>query len=152
MNKIFYVIASSAMIFMFSFTAAAQDNSVAVNIICEYFVSHQGENSKVRIFKDLDDTYTVQVFWVENCLDKKGEVRLDANNPDKSLRKTPCDQIILIKGLTYDSKKQRWGDAKIYDPTRGIRANVSCEFQDGGVLKVKGTLACFSQSVYWKKI
>ena len=152
MDSMFCVVASSVMVFMFSCTAGAQEKSVADNIIGEYFVSHQGENSKVRIFKDLDDTYTVQVFWVENCLDKKGEVRLDANNPDKSLRKTPCDQIILIKGLTYDSKKQRWGDAKIYDPTRGIRANVSCEFQDGGVLKVKGTLACVSQSVYWKKI
>ena len=129
----------------------AQDNSVADSIIGEYIAEHQGEVSKVRISKEDDGTYTAQVIWVKNRTDKDGSVRLDEKNPDKSLRGVPCDEIVLIKGLKYNSEKKRWSDAKIYDPTRGIRANVMCEFIAGAVLRVRGSLLGFWQSVYWQK-
>lgn len=130
----------------------AQDNSVADSIIGEYDLNHQGEVSKVRISKCDDGTYTAQVFWVKDRLDEDGKVRLDEKNPDKSLRHTPCDEIVLIKGLKYNQGKQRWDDTKVYDPTRGIRANVVCEFQEDGRLRVRGSILGFSQSVYWKKV
>ena len=129
-----------------------QDNSVADSIIGEYFVDHQGESSMVRITKESDGTYKAQVFWVQNRTDKDGDVRLDAKNPDKSLRHVPCDQIVLISGLKYNGEKQKWDDTKVYDPTRGIRANVSCEFVEGGKLKLRGSLLGFSQTVFWQKI
>ena len=129
----------------------AQDNSVADSIIGEYIAEHQGEVSKVRISKEDDGTYTARVIWVKNRTDKDGSVRLDEKNPDKSLRGVPCDEIVLIRGLKYNPEKKRWSDAKIYDPIRGIRANVMCEFIEGAVLRVKGSLLGFSQSVYWQK-
>ena len=85
----------------------AQDNSVADSIIGEYIAEHQGEVSKVRISKEDDGTYTAQVIWVKNRTDKDGSVRLDEKNPDKSLRGVPCDEIVLIKGLKYNSEKKR---------------------------------------------
>lgn len=137
-----------------SFVSSAQEslNDYADGILGDYEVSHQGESSKVRVTKEADGTYTVQVFWVQDRLDKKGNVRLDEKNPDKSLRNVECDKIVLISGLKYDEEKHKWGDAKIYDPTRGIRANVVCEFRPDGLLRVKGSLLGFSQSVYWKKL
>ena len=127
-------------------------NSSADSILGEYEVCHQGEYTKVRVTKDTDGTYKAQVFWVEDRLDKNGNVRLDEKNPDKSLRHIECDQIVLISGLKYNGKKQEWTDAKVYDPTRGIRANVTCTFQPDGLLRVKGSLLGFSQSIYWRKI
>ncbi len=114
-----------------SFVSAAQDslNAFADGILGDYEVSHQGECSKVRITKENDGTYTVRVFWVQDRLDKKGNVRLDDKNPDKSMRNVECDNIVIVTGLKYDAEKQKWGDAKIYDPTRGIKANVVCEFR-----------------------
>ncbi len=137
-----------------SFLSAAQDslNAFADGILGDYEVSHQGECSKVRITKENDGTYTVRVFWVQDRLDKKGNVRLDDKNPDKSMRNVECDNIVIVTGLKYDAEKQKWGDAKIYDPTRGIKANVVCEFRPDGLLRVKGSLLGFSQSVYWKKL
>ena len=108
--------------------------------------------AKVQVSKDDTGTYTAQVIWVENRLDEAGNVRLDEKNPDASLRNVECDKIIIIKSMSYDSQKQRWGDAKVYDPMRGIRANVQCEFMEDGRLRVRGSLLCFSQSIYWKKL
>ena len=136
----------------FVMSAQTDLNSSADNILGIYSINHQGEPAKVRVFKETDGSYTAQVIWVQNRLDEDGKVRLDEKNPDKSLRAVECDKIVLIKGLVYNSDKQKWGDAKIYDPTRGFRANVQCEFMENGSLRVRGSLLGFSQSIYWKKL
>ena len=92
-----------------------------------------------------------QIIWVKNRTDENGNVRLDEKNPDKSLRHVPCDEIILFSGLKYNPDKKQWDGTKIYDPTRGIRANLVCRFEDDGTLRVKGSLLGFSQSFYWEK-
>ena len=135
-------------------TAAAQENGLNVSaeeIIGTYYVSHGGENSKVRIFRDSDGTFTARVIWVENKFDRNGNVRLDEKNPDKSLRTTPCDQITIIEGLEFNPAKKRWDKGKRYDPTRGIRANVSCVFVSPDSLKVRGTLMGFGETIYWTR-
>ena len=136
-------------------TAASQENGLNVSaeeIIGTYYVSHGGENSKVRIFRDSDGTFTARVIWVENKFDRNGNVRLDEKNPDKSLRDTPCDSIVLIEDLVFNSGKKRWDSGKIYDPTRGIRANLTCSFESPSRLKVRGSLMGIGETVFWKKI
>ena len=57
-------ILAAAAIALCAFAASAQDremNSSAENIIGQYFVSHEGENSRVRVFKDTDGTFKAQV-------------------------------------------------------------------------------------------
>ena len=137
---------------VFGLSAQSELNSSADSVIGIYEVNHHGESTKVRVYKNADCTYTAQVFWVEKRLDENGNVRLDEKNPDKSLRNVECDKVILMEGLVYDPEKQRWGDTKVYDPTRGFRANVQCEFMENGILRVKGSLLGFSQSIYCKKI
>ena len=135
-------------------TAAAQENGLNVSaeeIIGTYYVSHGGENSKVRIYAAQDGSFTAQIIWVEDRLDSDGNVRLDEKNPDKSLRTTPCDQITIIEGLEFNPAKKRWDKGKIYDPTRGIRANVSCVFVSPDSLKVRGTLMGFGETIYWTR-
>ena len=114
------------------FLAAAQDsglNASAENITGTYYVSHEGENSKVRIFRETDGTFTAQVTWVENSLDGNGNIRLDEKNPGK----------------------KRWDNGKIYDPTRGIRANATCSFDSPSILRVRGSLMGFGETVFWEK-
>ena len=151
MNKL---ITTVFTLFAASISLLAQSdlNSLADNIIGTYEVNHHGEATRVSVYKNADSTYTAQVCWVENRLDANGNVRLDEQNPDESLRNVECDKIVIIKGLVYNSDKQKWGGTKVYDPTRGFRASVQCEFVEDGRLRVKGTLLCFSQSIYWKKI
>ena len=127
---------------------AVKNNESGDNIVGLYSTVHGGENTKIRVTKT-GDTYMAQVVWVENRLDKKGNVRLDEKNPDKSLRSVECDKIVLMKNLKYDSSKKMWGDTKIYDPTRGINANVKCSFSDDGVLIVKGSLLGITVTLKW---
>ena len=121
-------------------------------IVGVYYTAHQGEESKIRVFKEDDGSYTAQVIWVRDNLDENGEVEKDVKNPDKSKRDTPCDQIVLIEKMTYNEKKDSWGDAKIYDPTRGIKANVTCSFESVSKLKVRGSVLGIGETVYWDKI
>ena len=137
------------------FSSGAQDggpNSSADNIAGLYFVSHEGENSKVRISRDTDGTFKAQVIWLENRMDSDGNVRLDEKNPDKSLKDTPCDRIVIIEKLSYNPDRQRWEKGKIYDPTRGIRANATCSFDSPDTLRIRGSLMGIGETVFWKKL
>lgn len=127
-------------------------NAKADNILGEYKGTHSGEAFKVRVTKDADGTYKAQMFWVQNDRDEYGRKILDPKNPDKSLRKVPCDRIVIITGLRYDTERQHWGDTKIYDPTRGIRAKVTAHFDTSGRLCVRGTLFGIGETLYWQRI
>lgn len=122
------------------------------DIVGVYHVAHQNEESKVRIYRLPDGTYSAQVMWIRDSLDRNGRLRLDEKNPDRSLRSVPCNRIMIMSGLTYNSGKERWEGGKIYDPTRGIRANVSCDFDPDGRLRVRGSLLGISQTIFWDKL
>lgn len=122
------------------------------DIVGVYYVAHQGEESKVRIYRQEDGTYSAQVLWIRDSLDRKGNLRLDEKNPDKSLRSVPCNRITIMSGLEYDCGEAKWKGGKIYDPTRGIKANVSCDFDADGRLRVRGSLLGISRTIYWEKL
>lgn len=135
------------------FGLSAEDrNSSADNIVGNYHVEHDGELSKVAITSCPDGTYQAKVYWIKNSTDANGRKRLDVKNPDKELRKTPCDQILLIWGLKYNPEKQCWEKGKIYDPTRGIRANATASFREDGALLIRGSLLGISETVIWQPL
>lgn len=127
-------------------------NDQADNILGNWQASRNGENSHVKVSKSDDGTYMAQVYWVENVLDKKGKRKLDPRNPDKSLRDTPCDRIVLFKGLKYNAGKKQWDGTEIYDPTKGIKAKCTVSFESDGKLKIKGSILGISQSVLWTRL
>jgi len=127
-------------------------NNNGDNIVGTYESTQNGDRFKTKIEKLKDGTYRAQVFWVENDKDANGNKRLDEKNPDKSLRSTPADRIVLFSGLKYDAKKKEWNGTKIYDPQRGIRAKMTASFEKDGRLKLTGSVLLISESVYWKRI
>lgn len=138
---------------LFSVPAFAQDiNSRGDNIIGEYLSIKDGSKSKIRISKASNGTYTAQVFWVENPLDKNGNKRKDVKNPNKSLRNVDVDKIVLIKGLKYDADDKEWGDTDIYDPTGGKIYSVDIKFKDSKTLEVYGNIWGIGKTVYWTRI
>lgn len=127
-------------------------NNNGDNIVGEYLTDRGGSKSKVRVTKAADDTYTAQVFWVEKPLDKNGNKRKDVKNPDEKLRNVDIDKVVIVKGLKYDKEEKEWGDAKIYDPSKGIRVNVSAEFVEPKKLKLRGTIFGIGTTIYWQKL
>ena len=127
-------------------------NEKADNILGNWRATRGGEVSKVKVSRSADGTYMAQVYWVEVDKDKNGNKKLDRKNPDKSLRNTPCDQIVLIQGLKYNAEKKQWDGTEVYDPTKGIRAKCVVRFEDDGRLRIKGSILGISQSAYWEKL
>lgn len=126
-------------------------NNAGDNIVGIYIGSQNGDKFKAKIVKLTNGTYRGQVVWMEKDKDANGKKRLDTKNPDKSLRNTPCDQIVLFSGLEYNAKKKRWDGTKIYDPQRGMRANLTVEFEKDGRLKLRGSILGIGETVYWTK-
>ena len=150
MKKIFFTLLCAVM---FTIPSCAQDmNSKGDNIIGEYLSIKDGKKSKIRISKASNGTYTAQVFWVENPLDKNGNKRKDVKNPNKNLRNVDVDKIVLIKGLKYDADDKEWGDTDIYDPTGGKVYSVDIEFKDSKTLEVYGNIWGIGKTVYWTRI
>ena len=127
-------------------------NDKADNIVGEYLTDRGGNKSKVRVTKNADGTFSAQVFWVEKPFDAKGNKRKDVKNPDKSLRNVDIDQVVIVKGLKYDAKDKTWGGTKIYDPSKGIRVNVTAEFESADKLKLRGTILGIGTTLYWTRI
>ena len=149
MKRLIFVI--SALCVLCPLFAQNKLNDSADSIVGTYFAVQSGENSKVKISKNSDGSYKCQVIWVENDM-VNGAKLLDPKNPDKSLRNVPCDKIVLFNGLKYNAEKKQWDGAKIYDPTRGIKANATALFQADGRLCIKGTVLGIGEKVYWKKL
>ena len=134
--------------------AVAQNtlNDNADNIVGTYEGVQNGDRFKAKIEKMKDGTYRGQMLWVENDKDENGNKKLDEKNPDKKLRNTPIDRIVIFSGLKYDAKKKEWNDTKIYDPQRGVKAKLNASFVSDGRLKLTGSVLLIHESVYWKKI
>ena len=149
-----FLIALTAVLFaMLPASAQSAKNSSADNIIGKY-ESVQGTDAyKVEVTKNADGTYKAQIYWMKDPIDPRtGKKALDVKNPDKRLRNRPCDQIVLIQNLKYIPAKKVWGDAKIYDPQRGIKANVTAQFLQDGRLSLKATVLGIGETVYWTPV
>ena len=150
MKKLMMIFMGALMMVLPSFAQGINDK--ADNIVGEYLTDRGGSKSKVRVTKNVDGTYDAQVFWVEKPLDAKGNKRKDVKNPDKNLRNVDIDQVVVVKGLKYDADDKVWGDTKIYDPSKGIRVNVTAEFESSEKLKLRGTILGIGTTIYWTKI
>lgn len=135
-------------------SAVAQNvlNNSGDNIVGTYEGKQNDDLFKAKIEKMSDGTYRAQVFWLEHDRDKNGNKILDSKNPDKKLRKTPADRIVLFSGLKYDAKNKEWNGTKIYDPQRGVNAKMVACFTSDGRLKITGSVLVISETVYWKKL
>ena len=151
MEKRFFFVAVALMLCLCPAMAQNSLNNNADNIVGTYSGQQGSDRFRAKIVKLANGTYRGQIIWLENDCDAQGNKLLDANNPDKSKRNTPADRIVLFSGLAYDAEHHRWSGTKIYDPQRGIRANMTAEFTADGQLRIRGTLLGIGETIYWRK-
>ena len=108
-------------------------NNDADAIVGTYSGKQGSDNFRAKITRLKNGTYQAQITWVEHDRDSKGNKLLDSKNPDKKLRSTPCDRIVLFFCYNFE----------------GLQ---SVEFVADGRLKLKGSLMGISESVYWTKV
>ena len=147
-----FLLTTLALLFVGIGNAQNVLNNAADNIVGTYSGTQDGEQFRAKITKQSDGTYQGQIVWMKNDKDENGNKRLDTKNPDKKLRNTPCDRIVIFSGLEYNADKKCWDGTKIYDPQRGIKARLTVTFEQDGRLRLKGSVFAFSESVYWTKV
>lgn len=150
-KKVFMLLAIMLMGGQITMAQNALNNN-GDNIVGTYEGLQNGDRFRAKIEKLKDGTYRGQMLWLENDKDADGNKRLDEKNPDKSLRNTPADRIVVFSGLKYDAKKKEWNDTKIYDPQRGVRAKMTARFDKDGSLAITGSVLMIRETVHWKKI
>jgi len=153
--RLINIIYISIIVLSSGFSVSAQNslNSNPDALLGDYFIDHAQYKCKVHITHDADNVFTAQIFHVENPIDPEtGKILTDIKNPNKALRNTPCNRIVLLYDIRYNEKKKCWDGGKVYDPTYGIKANATVEFVPDGRLKVKGSLFGISDYVYWIKL
>lgn len=134
-------------------TLCMAQNNKADNILGKYSSVQGGEGYKVEVTKKADGTYKAQIYWISEPNDPKtGKKKLDTKNPDKSLRGLPSDRVVLFDGLRYNAEKQQWGDAKIYDPQRGIRVSCTAKFDNAKTLTVRGSVLGIGETAVWTRV
>lgn len=60
--------------------------------------------------------------------------------------------VTLFKGIGYNAAKKQWDGVKVYDPTRGIRANVTCTLTETNALRLRATILGIGETQTWKRI
>lgn len=146
------IIACLLLLPLFTLMADAQASKGGDAILGTWLAEQDGIKSHASITRQEDGTYKCQLFWVDGSTAPDGTKYLDVKNPDKSLRNVPVDRVVLFSGLKYDAEKNRWSGTKIYDPTRGIRANVTCTLDDENTLKLRGSVLGIGETVIWYRI
>ncbi|MGN0202882.1 MAG: DUF2147 domain-containing protein [Candidatus Cryptobacteroides sp.] len=132
--------------------AQSEKNSRPDAIVGSYISEYADQTYKVKVTKNSDGTYKAQNYWLKNPNGKDGKPLMDVKNPDKSLRNIPYSQVVLIENLKYNAEKKQWDNAKIYDPSRGIKANVYAYFMPDGKLMLKGSVLGIGEKIYWTPI
>ncbi|MBO4341305.1 MAG: DUF2147 domain-containing protein [Bacteroidales bacterium] len=144
MKRLLFAIAA-----LFVSVSLFAQNDKGDNILGIYVCGTGKDAYKVKFVKLTDGNYRASICWVADPYEPDGSLSRDVKNPDKSLRDTPMDKVVLINGLKYNAAKQQWDGAKIYDPTRGIRVNVTVKFDDPKTLKVRGTVLGIGETAIW---
>lgn len=98
------------------------------------------DSSSVEIGVHTNGKYVGVINWLMEPNEDDGTPKLDNENPDPAKAKMPIMGLKLVKGFTYNKKKDRWDGGTIYDPDNGKTYDCFCWFEDGNydVLYLKG--------------
>ena len=141
----------SALAALFFSLCLMAQNDKADNIVGTYLCGTGKDAYKVQITQLANGAFKGAICWVASPKDENGNVVTDTKNPDKTLRNVPIDKVVIFDGLKYNADKKQWSDTKIYDPNRGIRANMTAKFDDEKTLIVSGTVLGIGEKVVWVK-
>ena len=106
------------LIILTVFKSFAVSSSDIVGIY-EFLNPDTEEKAIVKIYELADEVYNARVIWAENIYDENGLIRLDKRNPNKSLRNTPANRILLISDLKFNEEEERWESDYFYHPIWG---------------------------------
>jgi uncharacterized protein (DUF2147 family) len=140
---------SLAGMFLAIFTFAQSQS--ADDIIGKWL--NEDQDAHVQIYKENGKFYGKIVWLKEPNEPATGLPKLDDDNEDESLRSRPVMGLIMLKDFIYDGDGE-WEDGTIYDPKNGKTYDCYMNFDDDGVLKIRGYIGIswIGRNTYWTRV
>ncbi len=116
---------------------------------------NEEKTSKINVTTGSDGQISGEIVWLEEP-NEFGAPKLDKENPDAELAKKPVMGLVIVNGFTYNTDKERWTGATIYDPKNGKTYDCYAWFEDGDYnnLYIKGYVAgikALGRKTLWTK-
>lgn len=146
-------VASLLLLLLSSAAASAQDAGDRILGIYNAVGETTLTESHVRFYKE-GDCYVARIIWLDKTTDNEGNILTDILNPDPELRSVPADQIVLVRDVRYDSKKDMWTGGTVYNPVTGKTYSVQITFDTPKRLKVRGYVGTpmMGKNFFWDKL
>ena len=94
-----------------------------------------------------------QLDYYLTSLNELGEIKLDVENPNKSLRHRTIQNLIIIKNLQFIETNQ-WSNGLIYDARSGKTYSLNAKLEDPETLFMRGYLgfSLIGKTTRWTRI
>ena len=112
----------------------------------------ENQRATVEIY-ECESGYCGKIVELKEPNNPDGTPKLDAENPDASLRSRPIVGTNILTGLAYEGEGE-WEDGEIYDPESGKTYSCLMELKDDNTLEVRGFvgLSLIGRSQTWTRV
>lgn len=133
----------------FSFTVFAAANTNPDDIV-GIWLNANGQG-QIQIYKE-GGKYFGKLFWLKEPNGPKGNPKLDANNPDKSLQSKPLIGSLILRNFKYDDGE--WNSGRIYDPQNGKDYKCYIKLKDARTLSLRGYIgiSLLGRTEIWTRV
>ncbi|MBS4060820.1 MAG: DUF2147 domain-containing protein [Bacteroidetes bacterium] len=114
---------------------------------------NQDKDAHVEMFKRDGKIYG-KIVWIKEPIDPDtGKPKTDKHNPDDKLKSRPTLGLEILKGFTFDGKKE-WSGGEIYDPKSGKTYSSYMVFESKDVLKIRGYvgISLLGRTTSWTRV
>lgn len=96
------------------------------------------KNSQVEITKAPNGQFVGRIVWLNEPLNEDGKPKTDKENPNAGQRNQRLLGLQILKGFTYDAKKQEWSGGTIYDPDNGKTYSAFMKLDGNNTMVLRG--------------
>lgn len=106
---------------------------------------------QIQVYKQ-GNKYYGKLVWLKEPNDENGKPKLDANNPDKTLKTKPLVGLIILRDFVYEDGE--WKNGRIYDPQNGKDYKCYMKLKDGKTLNVRGYIgiSLIGRTEVWTRV
>ncbi|MEN9638913.1 MAG: hypothetical protein RLZZ262_781 [Bacteroidota bacterium] len=112
-------------------------------------------NGKARVkIEKIGNKYYGKIVWLKEPNDPAtNQPKVDAKNPDASVRNVPLKGYRMLKDFTYSGSSQ-WENGTIYDPENGSTYKCVIKMTDANTLDIRGYIGieALGRTDVWKRL
>jgi uncharacterized protein (DUF2147 family) len=151
MKNVIILAFAGAMLMTTALASAGSDDILGV-------WNNEEKDAKIEIYK-CDDRYCGKIIWSKepnypagSREGVPGTPRLDHNNPDPALRKTPIIGLVIMRGFIR-ADGDMWSGGTVYDPKSGKTYRGKMTLVSPNRLKLRGFVGIplFGRTAVWTR-